>query len=76
VILIKKIPSIDLGKCSECQGCIAVAPTIFAYNASIGLMVVLEMDYYPPDLVEEAIKNCPEDCITWELSEYQAGKDR
>ena len=71
MILIKKIPYIDLGRCNECQGCVEVAPTVFAYNPFTGLMVVLEMDCYPLDLVDEAIKNCPEDCISWEIRECQ-----
>jgi ferredoxin len=67
-ILVKqKIPSIDLGKCSECGGCIEVAPTVFAYNASTRMMEVLELKDCPVDLVDEAMKNCPEDCISWEF---------
>ena len=61
----KKFPSIDLGKCSECMGCIEVAPKVFKYNMSTGLMEVLDLDEYPVEDVEEAIKNCPEDCISW-----------
>lgn len=64
--MIQKIPSIDLGRCSECKGCIEVAPTVFRYNTSTGMMEVIELDEYPEELVNEAIKNCPEDCITWE----------
>jgi ferredoxin len=29
-------------------------------------MEVIVMATYPVDLVDEAIKNCPEDCIFWE----------
>jgi len=65
----KKYPSIDLGKCNKCMGCIEVAPTVFRYNRSIGYVEVLEMEEYPVEEVEEAIKNCPEDCIIWEESE-------
>jgi len=65
----KKYPSIDLGKCNECMGCIEVAPSVFQYNKSFGFMEVVELDEYPLEDVEEAIKDCPEDCITWEGSE-------
>jgi len=61
-----KNPSIDLGLCSECRGCIEIAPQVFRYNPATGLMEIIELDEYPVDLVEEAIKNCPEDCIKWE----------
>lgn len=62
----KRIPVIDLGRCSECGGCIEIAPTVFRYNTETGMMEVIDLDRYPEDLVDEAIKNCPEDCITWE----------
>lgn len=62
----KKNPSIDLGLCSECRGCIEIAPQVFRYNPATGLMEIIELDEYPVDLVEEAMKNCPEDCIKWE----------
>ncbi len=61
-----RYPSIDLGKCSECKGCIEVAPKVFRCNSMTGMMEIIEQDEYPEDLVEEAMKNCPEDCIIWE----------
>ncbi len=63
----RKYLSIDLGRCSECQGCVEVAPQVFRYNSSTGMMEVISLDSYPDELVEEAIKNCPEDCICWEV---------
>jgi ferredoxin len=75
-VLMKKVPSIDLGRCSECEGCIEIAPAVFRYNSSTGMMEVIEQDEYPEDLVNEAIKNCPEDCISWELDDYPKGKSR
>ncbi len=64
-----KYPYIDLGLCSDCRGCIEIAPQVFRYNPATGLMEVIVMDIYPVDLVEEAMKNCPEDCIFWEKEE-------
>ena len=62
----KRYPSIDLGRCNECMGCVEVAPQIFRYNKVIGYMEVIELDEYSQEDVEEAMKNCPEDCISWE----------
>lgn len=62
----KKYPTIDLGLCNECMGCVEVAPHIFRYNEWLGYVEVLELDEYPQEDVAEAIKNCPEDCIFWE----------
>ena len=64
----KKFPVIDLGRCSECCGCMEVAPDVFRYNNETGMMDVFELAVYPEDVVAEAIKNCPKDCITWEGS--------
>lgn len=33
------------------------------------MMEVIDLHDYPKDLVDEAIKNCPEDCIIWEVEE-------
>jgi ferredoxin len=62
----KIYPYIDIGLCSDCRGCIEIAPQVFRHNPATGLMEVIAMATYPVDLVEEAIKNCPEDCIYWE----------
>ena len=62
----KKIPVIDLGRCTECAGCIEIAPEVFRYNTATGMMEVVDLLRYPEDLVDEAIKNCPEKCISWE----------
>lgn len=59
-------PTIDLGRCSDCRGCIEVAPKVFRYNATMGMMEVIDYRLYPKEIVDEAIKNCPKDCISWE----------
>ncbi len=62
----KRYPVVDPGYCNLCQGCIEVASKVFRFNFETGLIEVVDMSRYPEDLVDEAIKNCPEDCITWE----------
>lgn len=63
----KKIPVIDLGRCTECGGCIEIAPAVFRYNTDTGMMEVADLIRYPEELVDEAIKYCPENCISWEF---------
>jgi len=60
-----KIPSIDLSECTDCEVCIELCPTIFRRNDA-GYIEVVELSEYPEEEVEEAIMNCPVDCITWE----------
>lgn len=62
----RKVPIIDLGRCTDCRGCIEVAPEVFRFNEETGMMEVADLSDYPEDRVAEAIKNCPEDCIFWE----------
>ena len=59
-------PVIDLSRCSDCRGCIEIAPRVFHYNSAMGVMEVIDFQIYPVELVDEAIKNCPKDCIYWD----------
>ena len=61
-----RIPCIDMGRCSECEGCLSVCPAVFHFNAATDMIEVIDMAIYPEECVDEAIKNCPADCITWE----------
>jgi ferredoxin len=58
-------PVVDPGPCSRCEGCIAVCPAVFRMNDT-GFIEAADLEDYPQDEVDEAIKNCPEDCIEWE----------
>jgi len=60
-----KIPIVDLSECILCGVCIEISPSVFKMNDT-GFIEVLQSDNYPEDEVNEAIKNCPTDCIYWE----------
>lgn len=62
----KRLLIIDLGRCSECYGCLEIAPEVFRVNEATGCMEVVDMKKYPESKVQEAIKNCPKDCIYWD----------
>jgi ferredoxin len=59
-------PAVDIGACSLCMGCVEVCPQVFRLNEAAGYIEVIERADYPADCVEEAMKYCPEDVITWE----------
>jgi len=61
-----KVPSVDTHCCSRCEACIAVCPEVFRFNEATSLIEVAELDCYPEGCVDEAIKDCPDDCIVWE----------
>ena len=60
-----KIPVVDLSECILCGICTEVSPSVFKMNDA-GFIEVRQMDNYPGDEVDEAIKNCPANCISWD----------
>jgi ferredoxin len=62
-----KVPVIDLGDCVDCEACLDLSPSVFRRNDA-GYIEVVDLEEYPEEEVEEAIKNCPADCIAWEAS--------
>ena len=62
----RRVLYIDIGLCNECKGCVEIAPDIFHFNHETGYMEVIDSKTYDEELVDEAIKNCPEKCIKWD----------
>ena len=60
-----KAPVIELSDCIVCGVCIEACPQVFRMNEA-GYVEVIEMDAYPETDADEAIKNCPTDCIYWD----------
>jgi ferredoxin len=60
-----KKPIVDLSDCILCGVCEDVCPDVFRMN-SAGYIEVTEMADYSRYDVEDAIKNCPAQCISWE----------
>jgi len=57
-------PSVELSDCIICGVCVEVSPAVFRLNDA-GYIEVAELETYPQDEVNEAIKYCPTDCISW-----------
>jgi ferredoxin len=60
-----KKPSIDLGECILCEICVDLCPEAFKLN-ELGYIEVAELSVYPEEDVDEAVRNCPSSCISWE----------
>ena len=60
-----KIPVVDISQCTMCEGCIEMCSMVFRLNDS-GFIEVAELTDYAVPCIEEAIKYCPGDCISWE----------
>ncbi len=63
-----RAPVLDLSECTDCEGCLAVAPRVFQRDPT-GRISVAELPGYPAEEVDEAIMNCPRGCIRWEENE-------
>jgi len=59
-----KQPVIELSDCISCGVCAEVSPEVFRLSDA-GYIEVVELDSYPEDEVNDAIKYCPTDCISW-----------
>ena len=62
----KRIPVIDLGKCTDCESCLALCPKVFVRSPETGFIEVTDLDEYPVEDIQEAMSMCPVDCIEWE----------
>ena len=58
-------PIVELSECILCDICESVCPEAFRLNEA-GYIEVIELSDYPVEEVDEAIKNCPANCINWE----------
>jgi len=61
-----KRPEVDIGACTVCMGCVELCPEVFRLNEDTGYIEVIDLEVYPQECVDEAIKYCPQDCIAWE----------
>ena len=59
-----KKPSVELSDCISCGVCVEVSPEVFRLNEA-EYIEVTELGTYPQNEVNEAIKYCPTDCISW-----------
>jgi len=59
-----KNPEVDLSDCSVCGICVDLCPGTFQLNDA-GYVEVVHSDDDPREDIDEAIKNCPGDCISW-----------
>ena len=59
-----KKPLIELSDCILCGVCAEVSLEVFRLSDA-GYIEIIELATYPEDEVNEAIKYCPTDCISW-----------
>jgi ferredoxin len=62
----RRVPAIDLSKCTDCESCLEICPVVFKRSKETGLIEIADLHEYPEDEIREAINICPADCIIWE----------
>ena len=60
-----KRPVVELSDCIDCEVCVEACPAVFRRNQA-GYIEVADLDAYPAEEVDDAIRNCPADCVRWE----------
>lgn len=61
----EKIPVIDTDECIACGNCEAVCPDVFRLNEALGHSEVFNPHGAPDDQIQQAIDQCPAQCIHW-----------
>lgn len=64
--VMKRIPVVDIRKCTGCESCLEVCPQVFKKNMETGFIDVADLSEYPKIHVDQAIGICPVGCIRWE----------
>jgi ferredoxin len=60
-----KKPVIDQDICTGCELCVGTVPDVFRMNEQ-NVAEVFEPFGASEELIQEAIDNCPVNCISWE----------
>ncbi len=58
-------PIVDQDTCIGCELCAGIAPEVFRMNED-NLAEVYDPEGASEDMIQEAIDNCPVNCISWE----------
>ena len=58
--------SIDEDECIGCGTCEEICPQVFRLDAKTEKAEVIQPQGGPENLIQEAIDNCPVDCIHWD----------
>ena len=62
----RRVPVLDLIRCSDCEACLDLCPEVFHRNPETGRIEAEDLSKYPEEAVQQAMAYCPKDCIDWE----------
>jgi ferredoxin len=58
--------AIDWDECIGCGNCAELCPEVFHLDEDAAKAEVIKPEGGPEDQIEEAMENCPVECIHWE----------
>jgi ferredoxin len=61
-----RIPVIDTDACIACGNCEAACPEVFRLNEGLGYAEVINPQGAPEERIQDAMDQCPAQCIRWE----------
>ena len=56
---------IETDECIGCENCVELCPDIFEFDDEAGVAVVVRPEGGDENCIQEAIDNCPAECIHW-----------
>jgi len=59
------VPYIVEEECIACGACAEICPEVFRLNESLGFAQVINPGGAPEEKIQEAIDDCPVQCIHW-----------
>ena len=62
-----RIPVIAADECIACSNCEQVCPEVFRLNESLGHSEVINPHGAPEENIQEAMDQCPVQCIHWQV---------
>jgi ferredoxin len=65
----RRIPVIEKEECIACGNCEAVCPAVFRLNEALGHSEVINPRGAPAEAIQQAIDECPVQCIHWQEEE-------
>jgi ferredoxin len=59
------VPYVIRADCIHCGACAEICPGVFQVNKALGFALVLNPRGASPLLIQEAIDQCPVQCLQW-----------
>jgi ferredoxin len=60
-----RVPKIEIEDCIACGNCQVVCPEVFRLNENLGHSEVINPQGAPEEKIQEAMDQCPAQCIHW-----------